>query len=749
MARRRLWLTGAAVLAVLVAAAPGWAQDSSLRDGRIDHHVHRGLRFIYQKSSDKPLGGEIESQHPAAVEALAALAALENGDQPNQRQLASMINRLHASRANTTCSRSLRMLAYSRLPGDQARQRLAQDAQWLQQQQLETGGWGYGPGHPATSILPAWSDSINSAIAIMALDEARLAGAKLGQENLRLAGEFWLASQNEDGGWGLDAPMDVSQRLRGDSYGTTTAAGVLSLRILTDLAVAANADPTELLAALERGRKWLADHPKLDAVPEWNWAGESWLEGYYWLLARWGSSRGELVLDGKSWNEQLLGRLMSQSQRDGGWGDEKEPTPHRIIKTALALLTLAEGRKPLLVNQLTLVRDNPSPRAMHNFVRRYARDNNRPLSWQEVSAADLPGALDQCPLLYVVADGESHLPDRLVRGLGDFFARGGIVLVQPTRPAEADAVRKVIADALPDLAAVDIDKDHGLYNAVGAVAPNRQVPAYGLGDVLGARVIIFRGDFAGPLHRDRGGEALPSRIMMHNAIALATDGRIPKARYDVGKSAPARPAPPASLRVARMHAGEGWDACPDLFDGLSQEMLAALSVGVRETSAVDLQSPLSGRHLLWLSSAQLPQLSDAQQRNLQRFLAGGGTLFIDSLTGEPAFAGRAEQWLRDTLGQAPQTIDADDPLLTGRFGAGCGSDLTKVRYSRAVVEQTKDLDKPVLTGIRDSGRWSVIVSPYAVTCPAAGRAVWGIRGLAGPDARRLALNAILYAALGE
>lgn len=743
--RRRAVVALAACLVTACLACSASAQNV-LDDGRIDNAVRRGVGFLYRRPTNQPLGGRYEPTAPAAAEGLAALAALESGERANKRELTLLVNRLHTSRADAVKSRALRLWVYSHMPAGPVLDRMRQDVDWLVAQQQESGGWGFGPNHPATPIRPDWTDSENTTLAVLALDAAATAGVAAPAEVWKKSAAWLTRSQNADGGWGYDPTWQSSMSLRPTSYGTATASALAAMHVLALRLAQTQQDAADLAQAARKGRQWLTQQPKADAVPGWTWQGDGQPESYLWLASLYAAQTGPLALAGSSANETVVSLLLASQQRDGGWGKDNEPAEDRTLATAWALLALSNARRPLLVNYLSLSATPWPTDGLAAFTRLYSLQHNRPLGWQQVGSADMPKALAQAPLLVLAADANSTLPAALRTALKDFFARGGIILVQSVGPQPAQGLLDQFAQAMPALEPLTLEDSHGLWSAVAPVDKDKRPAVKALGDLLGVRVILLPGDFAANLAADA--DAKGPAAMMLNVVALATDGRIGTVRYNATLAAAIQPTGPA-LEVARLKGAQGWDACPDAFEPLGKVMGEALSVSVREMTSVDLKAPMTSRPLLWLTAQQLPNLDAAQQANLRSFLDSGGTLFIDAITGQKDFTPAAQAWTKRTLGVELTPLEPGDPLLTGAVAGNAGSDISRVAYSRAVVAENKDLNTPQLLGAKIKGRWAVIASPYAVTCPMKGLPVWGIRGLSTPDARRLAANVLLHAAMTE
>jgi hypothetical protein len=91
---------------------------------------------------------------------------------------------------------------------------------------------------------------------------------------------------------------------------------------------------------------------------------------------------------------------------------------------------------------------------------------------------------------------------------------------------------------------------------------------------------------------------------------------------------------------------------------------------------------------------------------------------------------------------APGAVTLANPLITGKFAGGVGSDLTKA------VVRDGDKNMPLadmLSVVRYQGRVVAVISRCAVTVPLDGGYTYGCIAPSVADARRLAANVVLFA----
>jgi hypothetical protein len=201
--------------------------------------------------------------------------------------------------------------------------------------------------------------------------------------------------------------------------------------------------------------------------------------------------------------------------------------------------------------------------------------------------------------------------------------------------------------------------------------------------------------------------------------------------------------PARNIAVARVrHAGQ-WNLCPKAMAGVSDSLARAISIGIADADPVDLTAPVpQSVRLLWITGTDSLDLSPAQRENLKAYVQAGGTVFIDSGLGDPAFVKAASEMLTQVFGpDALVDVASDGPLLSGSFSP-LASD---VRRAKMLGYEGTPPGGPALRGVRAGRRLGAILCTQGVTCPMGGSVPLNLKGLAPADANRLAMNVVLYA----
>ena len=736
---------------------------------RVGRAIRRGLDALY--AAQRPDGtwdSKYASQQPGGVEAMVLWAALSAGEPANHPRLAAALKHIDGLQPEprTTYVRAARALAYSRLPAAQYLEALQEDVTWLAGQQQSSGGWGYGPGYRNTRDNPSWTDLSNTFLALRALSEAEARGAKVPPNAWSRARIYLSRAANADGGLGYQPPGGVGFRLRGSSYGSMTAAGLVSMGLLSDKAAAIDEadflnagtrrrNPSPFQKHIERGLAWLGGSFELTSNPRWVWGwGEAYEYYYLWCLQQLASQGGLDRIGGKPFVRDAAELVIARQRPDGGWRDPRaaEGAEDRlaVIRTCLALLSLLEAREPVLIEKLALGETaDCDGRDAANLAQWLGRSVHSRGAWRRVTgdaSADGPAL---APLLYVQTSLADY-PAALDAVAQRFVAGGGTLVVQPFAGEEqaAQAAIAWLRRAFPAFAHGPVTDSHPIFTVHFKVLPGTRPKMYALGDACRTRVFVFQADVGGAWHQGRSKEFGALFQLGANLLLYTTDLAPPPGRLEAGEPRP-RPAKPArSVPVARIKWDGPWDLCPKAMERLGDVLAEAVSVGVQELPPAALDKPVdSAIPLLWLTGTRDLKLSAEQKARLKDYLAVGGMLFVDAALGDMEAASAAASLLSDVAGGTSlEPLAADHPLLTGEFAGGMGSDVTKVRFTRAAAAEVGDVQAPRLMALRLDGRIAAILSPYAVTCPLSGQPVYRCKGLAAPDAARLAANVVLYAA---
>ena len=711
--------------------------------------IAAGLKFLYAAHDGTGRwASTFDRRFPGGVDSLVTATALSLGVKADANELIGAITAAAGEKPTTVYARAMRLMARVRLGAKESAALIEADAEFLQTRQSSTGGWGYGLGHPTMQRRPNWTDMCNTTFAVLALSDAAGAGAKVKAEVWRKAAAYLSKVQNSDGGWGYEPAGGSGLRLRGNSFGSMTAAGVTALLAARAKLAPDNPDLDKYTESIAKGRKWLADNYDLDKIPKWGWGEVSyWPYFYLYMLSRVAVESGSAHIGAHAWQGELLGNLIARQGADGAWRVGKKVSSNDVIHTCFALLALSNARKPVLVNKLIppgrRASDGSDVSALAGWLGHSAKRDAR---WQFVPAGAPQSVLDAAPILYIAPPADMTISTLLAARIRAHAMRGGMVLVAVPQ-GDAGKTKAAFLSIFEkyDYHAAVMPAAHPAFALRYKITDPGPLNVTSIGDYCRSRVFLVSGGLGDAWRKGASGGSIAGFELVANLAAYSGIG--------FGSNAPRLPAPlPKTLLTSRSrtitiarvkHAGD-WQAGPAAMRYLHNVLAGALSLGVRQT-VVDLDEPIASPAppLLWMTGTKLPKLSAVQLELLGGYLKKGGMIFVDSAMGSPEFARQMTTIIRDAVGAAAAgKVALADPLITGKFAGGAGSDLTKA------VVRNGDKNTPLadmLSVVRYDRRAVALISRCAVTVPLDGGYTHGCVAPSTANARRLAANVVLFA----
>lgn len=716
--------------------------------------ILRGVDAL--KAAQKPDGTWPEYAQRGGVTALLTYALLEAGASPRDEGLARAIEHVRTFQHRSTYVVALKVLALGSADAKGYTKDIQEAADWLAEHQSSTGAWGYGT--PPTAALAEARigspleqarneaalrrqyerpDASNSQFALLALAEAERAGAAVDLDVWRRADRHFRSVQLPGGGWSY-VYHDPDP---GEAYGSITAAVAAGLFLCHERLAAGEPQGTtaERLEVLDDGIDWIADHYTLDENPN---RAHAWY--YFWLysLERLGVISGRGTFADHDWFREGTTILVRGQRSDGRWTD-------RLYHDALCLLFLAKGYKPVLVQRLRWTgawrRD---PRDLNCLVRYLgARVGGETVDWRTLEAVAPLAEYLAAPILHVTGRGPLRMLAGSAPRLKEYVRQGGLVLVDPTGgdAALTQSIRVLFHDAFPGATFRPVPADHPLARAVHRVDPK----AFGLemlpvgcqaGVVLATKGLADGWASADPKR------ATPALRLGENLAVYATAGqtlpqRLAEAR--VRTLPEAGDAERGTLAIGQIVHGTDWQPRPFALPSVLKDLAERFGVRVRSRPApVQLgKTDLAAFSVLYLTGHEPFSLPEAEQQALRGYLARGGFLWAHACCGRPAFDASVRKLVAGLFpGASLARLPADHALYAGKLG----SRIRSVTYAEAVRAETPELNEPVLYGLERGGHLVMVYSPYGLADGMDDLRTYGARTVAPPDARRLALNILLY-----
>jgi len=368
---------GLAVLA-LGGLSPTRGDEPTKREPLVDQvrrAIDQGVRYLKQNQNrngawNDKLGA---FNHPGGPTCLALLALLNCGVPPNDPVIERGLNHIRGLGSPTTYVRSLQTMVYAEAGLVEDKVRIQANVDHLikirvRDKQGLLKGWSYDyPGPQGGG-----ADNSNTQYALLGLHTGRLAGAKIDRAVWEEIREFYIRTQNDDGGWGY-SPSAGGAFANNASTLTMTTAGLCGLLIsgmeLNDgrETILANGTATNCGIYKEnepaqRALSWIGSplHFRFD-MPQRTFYNIYGIE-------RAGRLSGQRFFHTRDWYRegcQILSKLpdITKEKRrtgnafsdpQGGWYWSEAGTwdSWPVVSTSFALLFLSKGRTPVLISKL-------------------------------------------------------------------------------------------------------------------------------------------------------------------------------------------------------------------------------------------------------------------------------------------------------------------------------------------------------------------------------------------------------------
>ena len=759
--------TGFAMLAAPVwGNGPRIAQGAVTR-GEVERAIREGVRYLKSVQRDEGSWVDIDQEARTGTTSLVTLALLTSGEQARSQTIQkalAYLRRFGPDDLKSTYAVSLQTMVYAAAEPTQDRARLATNVAWLSKTQIKSGDPVDWPGSWSYSALKTRNgDNSNSQYALLGLNAASEAGIAIPPDVWKLAREYWERGQNAGGGWAY------TPESRSPVSGSMTCAGISSL-ILTGLRRIEGAETllgneikhcgeTGVNSSLTRGVQWLSEHFR---VGENVGFGQQWRYYYLYGMERAGRLTGLRFFGRHDWYREGAEKLVhDQDLVQGFWkGTSTEESP--TIATSFALLFLAKGRAPVLINKL---RHGPGEDwnndqdDVRNLVDVVSRDwrkmlDGQILTWQvvdprEASVEDLL----QAPIAFMNGHEAPELGPDARRNLRSFIEQGGILVGEACCGEKAfdhgfrELMKEIFSEEGAQLHL--LPEGHAIWRSRHTLNPEAH-PLWGI--EYGCRTVVIYSpqDLSCYWNLAESNPSHPGVLKAirvgQNVVEYATGRELPADKLvarEVRVFQPERPKRGA-LQIAKLvHAGD-WNvaplAVPNLTTTLRQK--AGLDVVVTHKQLFPNDPNIVNFPLIYLHGRAAFSYSQEELGAIRRHLEpGGGTLFADAACGSPSFDTSFRRFVSQLFpGGELVEIPRDDEIYTSRVGY----DLTDVELSRA-AGGTKG--RPRLEGVKIDGHWAIIYSRFDLGCALERHQSLDCKGYLHESALRIATNIVLYSTL--
>ncbi len=779
-------------LGVLAGAllSPTQAVAAEVTGKDVELAIDRAVQFLKRQQNDDGTWAEFTG-YESGTTALCTLALLSAGVEPTDPKVARSLEYLRNAPLDRTYSVALQTMALCVVKQKSDIGLIRERVRWLERAQRPTGMWGYDRDHDG----PA--DNSNSQFALLALHEAEKFSqqVQVDRKVWKRAQDHWIQTQKRGqqlGAWGyrphrFDIPT-----------ASMTCAGISSVYICTKRLADRKFDPQNpccggdpSVDALERGLDWLGRN--------WSIRENRGQKGAWFLYYMYGLERACRLTARRfiqtpggpvDWYRAGAAELIHGGHAqdfEGAWSSRREGESGRNIGTALALLFLAKGRRPLLMGKIMRADSdwNQHPDDAANLTEYVGNNWEVELTWQvlDVEAASLED-LEQLPVLYF--SGKKALsfknPQAVARKLALYVNRGGFILAVANcqqNSAFVDSFRELVQSMYKKegFQLQPLVPNHPIWR-VEKIIPAQFVKEGNLEGVnVACRTSIVlskvdlscRWQYETPWWRRQlktyGAKTKPflAEMELHhnvglNVLAYATNREL-KYKYESfdqqGGELSVDNVDRGKINIALVEHGGDSKAAAGALPNLKRALQKAGLTRVNLNRSKELRlsdADLFDYPLVFMHGRTSFRLDQQSQEQLKLYCSAGGVLVADAVCGSQDFVLAFRREIEKTFGAKLETIPPEHPIFTSAYG---GTDIQSVRRrepqeigAEKRLQLVERKVPPTLEGLKVGDRYVVLFSPYDISCALENHASVECRGYVTEDALRIGLNLVLYA-LGQ
>lgn len=731
----------------------------------VERSIREGIRFLKSRQqADGSWNNTGFDQHPTGMCGLVTLALLTAGEDPKSPTIQKALEYLRgftADQLNSTYAVSLQTMALAAAEPEADRLRLMANVRWLEDAQIKPadrvswpGTWSY------TARKTSQGDGSNTQYALLGLNAASEVGIPVKPEVWKLSRDYWSESQRRSGGWAYTLASS-------GETGSMTCAGISSLiitglrryqgteRLVGDRIEACGAGGFD--KRVQGGIDWLASRFSVNANP----GSPLGIWKYYYLygIERAGRLSGVRYFGANDWYREGARELVAEQDRlQGFWRGSDNIERDPLIATSFALLFLAKGRAPVLVNKLKHapgVDWNNDTDDVRNLVAVVSKDWNHLMTWQVVDGerASLEEML-QAPVLFLNGHEAPVFSAEGKQKLKQYVEQGGFIFAEACcgRKEFDQGFRLLVRELFPeaDYELHPLPPEHSIWRSRHRLSPEVH-PLEGV--EYGCRTVIVYspGDLSCYWNQEESQPENPAvikaRRVGQNVIDYATGRELPQDKLAIREIRDFKEDSAAKRSVLHIgklrHTGD-WNIAPLAVPNLTSFLREKLKIDVviNHKELVPSDPSLVNYPLLYIHGRNAISFTSEDMEKLRKHVdPGGGTIFADAACGSPAFDASFRRLVAELFPKnALEPIPPEDELLTGKVGY----DLADIQYTKAAGGQK---GKPQLEGVKIGGKWVVIYSKLDLGCALERQAGLECKGYTYESALRITSNIVLYATL--
>lgn len=787
----------ATVLTAIVLANLQQSARAEITAEQVNQAIERGVAYLKRQQSARGNWADLPG-FSGGVTCLCTLALLNSGvgtDDPAIRNALELIRDIDLDGQSKTYVVALKCMVLAGAEPEKDLPKIRECVKWLEQTQVREGSRDGSWAYPSR-----YGDNSNTQFAVLALHEAERVGVEANPATWRRSYKYWKESQLPSGAWtyvrgGAGMPGN-------EATGSMTSAGIASLVITSGKVSAGDAklagdqvqccgqhtlDDTQ--ERIERGLDWLGrpGHFSVEHNPGASHSPRRWKFYYLYALERVGRMTNRRFIGRFDWYRQGVEHLLEQQDTlSGFWKGEETVEGRTHISTALALLFLSKGRRPVVIAKLRYGQQDDWNQHRRDiaWLTRYTEDKwRRDLTWQVVDfeRAKVEDLL-QAPVLFLCGKGGLGFTEEQTLLLRDYIDRGGFIFADACCRGEGfDRSFRALMGSMfpePEYKLQRLPPDHPVWRAeepvkIGDYSPDlwgidygcRTCVVYCAPDTTSLSLSCLW-ELAGSGRDRRFPDAVQTDVDAANAVgvnvlAYATNRepkfKNPEIRVEVDDGFDQQDQRGVTYVAKLKHPG-GCDAAPAaLFNLLrTAEQQLGLRVSTNNQLLPITDASLFRYHLVFTHGRHRFRFTSRERQQLATFLDRGGTIMVDSICASreftASFRDEVEQIVKLMENVEPgarlERIGADDPIFTEAYG---GYDIRTVQRREpqragrdGPLKANVNRVTPDLEALTVGERYGIVFSPYDISCALEKHESLQCHGYVREDAAKIGLNVILY-----
>lgn len=793
---QRLSILFAFLLAILTFAEK--AVDAQVTSDQVKEAIRDAVDYLKRQQNANGTWMDWNENEKLGVTALTTFSLLNAGVDPRDpaiQKAVAVLKRMDIGKSATYTVSFQTMVLCLENPKANLVQ-IQKNVEWFELRQWKgdterAGGWGYNwQGRDVTR-----PDNSISQVALLALHEAQIAGARVKPETWRLAKKYWESQQNlkgsSSGGFGYENGSS------GELRGSMTCAGISSLIIATENALTVddilkggkiqccgslNSDDQY---RIDQAIKWVTRNYSVSEHPiTYNGRLSTSRNELYYLysLERAGRLAGVRFFGKHDWYREGADHLVNSRGgkdywsffHDGRKSDIK--VVQNAIGTAFGLLFLAKGLRPVVVGKYQYGEDdgwNIHRKGVHFLTRETEIAWNRKLNWQTIDGRKASvNDLLEAPVLFISGRESFELTKEQKENLKDYVNQGGFIFAEACQgdgcdPGKFDEqFRSTMAEVFGNQFEL-IPPTHPVWNANEKATPNPARPVFGLQACCRTSVIycpanlscfwqLSQPRFKAQLDGDNLAEVEFCRKLGINVLTYATNREL-RDRLDRPKidSTGIGDVSPDQIEVAKiLHAGGADDAAVAL-QNLMQTARRETSIpfSLKKTLIKVTDKKIFQYPILFLHGRFAFEFSEEERIAIRKMVKENGFfLFADAVCASQPFVESFRKEMKIIFPESTfDALDQSHEIFTDKYGSNIQDVVLRTPLERSAAQanggkkyvETRTL--PRLECIKIGETVSVVFSPFDLSCALENAKAVECKGYSTDDAARIGINVLRYA----